>query len=92
MQKKFALILLVLTLFSITIPSVEINHNCTGDDCAICYVIHVAEENLKLLKITAAALITASAAYRIISYIFKYSQINHHYSNNLITQKIRLND
>lgn len=67
MPKKLALILLALTLFSISLPSAEANHNCTGEDCAICFVIHVAEENLKLLKITAAVLVAAVITFLLLA-------------------------
>ena len=71
MTKKFRLItgLLAAVLAAVMLSSavyiaVEANHNCSGEDCAICHQIGVCENLLKSLGLAgAAAAITAAFTY-----------------------------
>ena len=62
MTKKFRLItgLLAAVLAAVMLSSavyiaVEANHNCSGEDCAICHQIGVCENLLKSLGLAGAA-------------------------------------
>lgn len=71
MTKKFRLItgLLAAVLAAVMLSSavyiaVEANHNCSGEDCAICHQIGVCENLLKSLGLAgAAAAVTAAFTY-----------------------------
>lgn len=53
-----AILLIASTIFSIAYTSLERNHNCSGHDCIICFVIHIAEQNIKLLSLILALKVT----------------------------------
>ena len=71
MTRKFRLItgLLAAVLAAVMLSSaiyiaVEANHDCSGDDCAICRQISICENLLKSLGLAgAAAAITAAFTY-----------------------------
>lgn len=87
-----AVILLAFSIFSIAAITLEKYHECSGEDCPVCFVIAVAEQNLKLLS-----LIVVFAVTRVSLFAFKKSLIitlrtSSLESNTLISQKIRIND
>ena len=43
--------LLALTVFSIFFSTAERFHECHGDDCPICLLLQIAEQNIKLLSL-----------------------------------------
>ncbi len=55
MKRKIALMLCVsvvlISLFSLYYIAKEIDHICTGEDCAVCAHIHAAQENLRRLTL-----------------------------------------
>ena len=71
MTKKFRLItgLLAAVLAAVMLSSavyiaVEANHNCSGEDCAICHQLQVCENLLKSIGLAgAAAAISAAFTY-----------------------------
>ena len=71
MTKKFrfltgllAVVLAVVMLSSAVYIAVEADHDCSGDDCAICHQISVCEDLLKSLGLVgAAAAVTAAFTY-----------------------------
>ena len=71
MTKKFrfvtrllAAVLAVVMLSSAIYIAVEANHDCSGDDCAICRQISICENLLKSLGLAGAAVaITAAFTY-----------------------------
>ena len=71
MTKKFRLItgLLAAVLAAVMLSSavyiaVEANHNCSGEDCAICHQLQACENLLKSIGLAgAAAAITAAFTY-----------------------------
>ena len=71
MTKKFrfltgllAVVLAVVMLSSAVYIAVEADHDCSGDDCAICRQISICENLLKSLGLAgAAAAITAAFTY-----------------------------
>ena len=64
MTRLLAAVLAVVMLSSAVYLAVEANHDCSGDDCAICHQIGVCENLLKSLGLAgAAAVITAAFTY-----------------------------
>lgn len=64
MTRLLAAVLAVVMLSSAIYLAVEANHDCSGDDCAICRQISICENLLKTLGLAgAAAAITAVLTY-----------------------------
>ena len=64
MTRLLAAVLAVVMLSSAIYIAVEANHDCSGDDCAICRQISICENLLKSLGLAgAAAAITAAFTY-----------------------------
>ena len=64
MTRLLAVVLAVVMLSSAVYIAVEADHDCTGDDCAICHQIGACENLLKSLGLAgAAAVITAAFTY-----------------------------
>ena len=64
MTRLLAAVLAVVMLSSAIYLAVEANHDCSGDDCAICRQISICENLLKTLGLAgAAAAITAAFTY-----------------------------
>ena len=64
MTRLLAAVLAVVMLSSAIYLAVEADHDCSGDDCAICHQIGVCENLLKSLGLAgAAAVITAAFTY-----------------------------
>lgn len=58
---------LLVTAFSLTVLVVEANHDCAGEDCAVCRLMDLCENNLRLLSaamVLLALFVTALAAIR----------------------------
>ena len=66
MTRLLAAVLAVVMLSSAIYLAVEANHDCSGDDCAICHQIGVCENLLKSLGLAgAAAAVTAAFTYTV---------------------------
>ena len=66
MTRLLAAVLAVVMLSSAIYIAVEANHDCSGDDCAICRQISICENLLKSLGLAgAAAAITAAFTYTV---------------------------
>ena len=64
MTRLLAAVLAVVMLSSAIYIAVEANHDCSGEDCAICRQISICENLLKTLGLAgAAAVITAAFTY-----------------------------
>ena len=64
MTRLLAAVLAVVMLFSAVYIAVEADHDCSGEDCAICRQIGICENLLKSLGLAgAAAAITAVLTY-----------------------------
>ena len=55
MTRLLAAVLAVVMLSSAVYLAVEANHDCSGEDCAICHQISVCENLLKSLGLAGAA-------------------------------------
>ena len=66
MTRLLAAVLAVVMLFSAVYLAVEADHDCSGDDCAICRQISICENLLKSLGLAgAAAAISAAFTYTV---------------------------
>lgn len=66
MTRLLAAVLAVVMLSSAVYLAVEANHDCSGDDCAICRQISICENLLKSLGLAgAAAAISAAFTYTV---------------------------
>ena len=66
MTRLLAAVLAVVMLSSAVYLAVEANHDCSGDDCAICRKISICENLLKTLGLAGtAAAITAVFTYTV---------------------------
>ena len=66
MTRLLADVLAVVMLSSAIYLAVEANHDCSGDDCAICRQISICENLLKSLGLAGtAAAITAAFTYTV---------------------------
>ncbi|MCI6365481.1 MAG: hypothetical protein MR911_03185 [Spirochaetia bacterium] len=91
-QIALAVLLLVFSIFSVINIALERNHECSGENCPICFVISTAEQNLKLLSLTAVFAATSSLFIASNKSVLISSKIPLIKSNTLISQKIRIND
>lgn len=84
--------LLVFTLYSLFYIAHEAHHECSGEDCPICYVIFTAKQNIKLLAFGLAAIAASRSIKNLpLQNIVVYSKSVPN-PNTLVIQKIRLND
>ncbi len=87
-----AVLVLLFTVSSVFFTAHEHFHDCSGEDCPICHVIQISEQNIKLfsfsLSLSAVAIVFhfmfADALAKVAATVF--------IAYTLISQKIRLND
>lgn len=91
-KRILAVMLVIFTIFSLLFSAVEVNHDCSGEDCPICFVIEVTESNLKLLHFALAVFILSQFVKFTSNKIQFSSKKSIFKSNTLISQKIRIND
>ncbi|MBQ0052064.1 MAG: hypothetical protein KBT11_08390 [Treponema sp.] len=92
LRTALAVLLLAFSIFSVATVTLEKNHECSGEDCSICFVITVAKQSLNLLSLIAVFVVARAcfiASKKTNSILFKSSLIK---SNTLISQKTRIND
>lgn len=85
-------VFIAFTVFSVFFVAAEAGHDCSGDDCPICFVIQVAEQNVKLLSL---ALCAAGVSLVRHCFALKLSFKNSYqtsFNNSLISLKTRLNN
>ena len=93
--RRLALIFLMVYIAIILTASIIIitnaNHECLGDGCPICKLIHNAAMLLQGICKVTASLFAAYIAVSIISSIITPAGLICNHSTNLITAKVRLN-
>jgi len=92
LTKIFAVLLLIFTILTFRFANLKVTHECSGDDCTICFVIEISEQNLKLLSLILTAILVFTAkklSFRTASFP---KQVTTHNYPTLISQKIRLNN
>lgn len=92
LRAVFAAVFIAFTVFSLVFAAAEAGHDCTGDDCPICFVIQASGQNVKLLSL---ALCAAEAFFARRYFAAKLSFKNSYqtfFNNSLISLKTRLNN
>lgn len=96
-NKKLTKIPFLIVIFSFIINVVfiliEINHECTGEDCPICYLLHQVKLNLDGFGIGKTSIILIAFFIFIILNIKKYFSFYYNKKEKtLIDLKVRLNN
>ena len=91
MTRLLAAVLAVVLLSSVVYLAVEANHDCSGDDCAICHQISVCENLLKSLGLAGAAVaISAAFTYTVCRAILPCAEMNG--TLTLVALKVKLSN
>ena len=91
MTRLLAAVLAVVMLSSAIYLAVEADHDCSGEDCAICHQIGVCENLLKSLGLVgAAAAITAVLTYTVCRAILPCAEMNG--TLTLVSLKVKLSN
>ena len=91
MVRLLAVVLAVAMLSSAVYIAVEANHNCSGEDCAICHQLQVCENLLKSIGLAGAAAIFAAAVrYAPYSVIPSCAELVRTFT--LVSLKVKLSD
>ena len=86
-----AAVLAAVMLSSAVYIAVEANHNCSGEDCAICRQISICENLLKTLGLAgAAAAISAAFTYTVCRAILPCAEMNG--TLTLVALKVKLSN
>lgn len=86
-----ALALAFIMLFAVVFIGLEADHDCHGEDCAICAQIQICVESLRLLMLDLAVMTVTAVLRRILSRI----QVEHapvSQQTNLVAWKVKLSD
>ncbi|MCR5080436.1 MAG: hypothetical protein K6B17_03740 [Treponema sp.] len=87
----FAVLIFSVSIFSVFYVALEKNHQCSGEDCPVCFIFNLIERGFELFFISATVK-NCKSSKRIFkpficfisSYILKL--------NTLVSQKIRMNN
>ena len=91
MTRLLAVVLAVVMLSSAVYIAVEADHDCTGDDCAICHQIGACENLLKSLGLAgAAAAVTAAFTYTMCKAILPCTEMTG--TLTLVALKVKLSN
>ena len=91
MTRLLAAVLAVVMLSSAVYIAVEADHDCSGEDCAICRQISICENLLKTLGLAgAAAAITAAFTYTMCKAILPCAEMNG--TLTLVSLKVKLSN
>ena len=84
-----AAVLAAVMLSSAVYIAVEANHNCSGEDCAICHQLQVCENLLKSIGL-AAAVFAAAVRYALCRIIPSCAELVRTFT--LVSLKVKLSD
>ncbi len=88
---SLGLLLLALVLFSSFYIAAEADHDCAGEDCAICLCIRLCES--ALLKLGSGILVRIAAAVPALLFLAAVAAFSVSFPlETLISKKVRLND
>ena len=91
MTRLLAAVLAVVMLSSAVYLAVEANHDCSGEDCAVCHQIGICENLLKSLGLAgAAAAISAAFTYTVCRAILPRAEMNG--TLTLVALKVKLSN
>ena len=86
-----AFVLLLAMVYSTFFIAVEINHECSGEDCPVCCQLAACENTVR--SFSADAMTTVFAAAALFSFFFTFS--DHEvcpFRNTLVSLKVKLSD
>ncbi len=93
--KRFASVLALLAafimLFSVLFIALEADHDCRGEDCAICAQIQVCEDLIRNL-LTSTAFLAAAWCYFVLIRLFAVADRCSVFPHTLIALKVKLSD
>lgn len=93
--KRFAAVLALLVaflmLFSVLFIALEADHDCCGDDCAVCAQIRACEDLLRNLM-TASVLVAAAWCLYTLCRVFADADCCSEHPHTLIALKVKLSD
>lgn len=92
LRTTLAVLLFLFTIISVSSINLERNHQCSGDDCVVCYLINITEQSIKLLSLIIAFTITKKNYSNFNKQNFNFSKNTYLKFPTLISQKIRIND
>lgn len=87
-----AVLLFVFTISSIFYTAHEMHHECSGEDCPICYVMQLSTDRLKLLTFALASILVVVGLKKLRAVSIYINREFLLKADTLISQKIRLND
>ena len=87
----FAILLLLLTIFSSVYIIVESEHKCEGEGCPICHMIEVCEEILYSIGNTLSFCVTVAFMSSISKFLLSFKS-NNSFRRTLFDLKVRLNN
>jgi hypothetical protein len=88
---RLAAVLAAVMLSSAVYIAVEANHNCSGEDCAICHQLQVCENLLKSIGLAGAAAVFAAAVrYALCRVIPSCAEVVRTFT--LVSLKVKLSD
>ncbi len=94
-SKRFASVLVLLVafimLFSVLFIALEADHDCCGEDCAICAQIQVCENLLRNLMTAASLVVTVWSLYAL-ARVFTDADCRSVHPHTLISLKVKLSD
>ena len=85
-----AAVLAAVMLSSAVYIAVEANHNCSGEDCAICHQLQVCENLLKSIGLAGAAAVFAAVGYAPCRVIPSCAEVVRTFT--LVSLKVKLSD
>ena len=85
-----AALLIIFFLFSMTFIVMEAHHDCEGEDCPICSVLKMAEDNIRSFHDPALGALVI-AFIPVLQGVLLSLKAGMEPSNSLISEKIRLN-
>ena len=85
-------LLLTFVIFTIMIEVAESCHECSGEDCPICHLLLVTQDNLRLLGLTLGSVAVCISVCAVMTEVALRLPNVPTVKTTLITQKVRLND
>lgn len=84
--------LISFTLFALFFIVIEADHDCYGENCAVCLIIQISQQNMQLLRLILCGAATSFAFFSRQTKSLSRIQNIQIEQFSLFSQKIRLND
>ena len=95
-RKKFLSLMLAglfvfVVIFSIAFTAFEVNHECSGDECPVCFQLYICSDNLKSLYLSSFILTLCAWICCEYSRVFLSREVRYARSD-LIALKVKLSN